>query len=239
MALAAELQDSTKDNNDYFSFSPESLNDKVITTPSLNNKPRHNNTMYTHSVSSINTPSIDEHSIALSTINNNNNRRMSLQKSQVSFGVYSAETDPTPFSEPEIIVPPGPHRHSTSLTVSNNNKKKTQQQQQQQPYNSNRLSRNHTTGHMEATTTGEELTLLSSRQKAFRRLSRRKLPPDTTDDDDRVIMGTRISEGHRNYILMYNMLTGIRIAVGRVSAKPDRPLVQDDFTAAHKLAFDV
>ncbi|KAI8641600.1 hypothetical protein BD408DRAFT_452085 [Parasitella parasitica] len=52
-------------------------------------------------------------------------------------------------------------------------------------------------------------------------------------------MGTRISEGHHNYILMYNMLTGIRIAVGRVSAKIDRPLVEQDFSAAHKLAFDV
>jgi 1-phosphatidylinositol-4-phosphate 5-kinase len=38
---------------------------------------------------------------------------------------------------------------------------------------------------------------------------------------------------------MYNMLTGIRIAVGRVSAKPNRTLNDADFTAAHKLAFDV
>ncbi|KAI9319917.1 hypothetical protein BX666DRAFT_2018084 [Dichotomocladium elegans] len=60
-----------------------------------------------------------------------------------------------------------------------------------------------------------------------------------TDDDDRVLIGTRVAEGHQNYVLMYNMLTGIRIAVGRVSAKLDRELTDDDFWAAHKLAFDV
>lgn len=37
----------------------------------------------------------------------------------------------------------------------------------------------------------------------------------------------------------YDMLTGIRIAVGRVSAKIRRNLTDDDFTAAHKLVFDV
>lgn len=72
---------------------------------------------------------------------------------------------------------------------------------------------------------------LSARRKAFRRMSRL--------DDDRVLIGTRVAEGHQNYVLMYNMLTGIRIAVGRVSAKIDRELVEDDFWAAHKLAFDV
>ena len=78
---------------------------------------------------------------------------------------------------------------------------------------------------------------LSARRKAFRRLSRRR--KDDGDDDDRVLIGTRISEGHQNYVLMYNMLTGIRIAVGRVSAKMGRKLVPEDFSAAHKLAFDV
>jgi hypothetical protein len=38
---------------------------------------------------------------------------------------------------------------------------------------------------------------------------------------------------------MYDMLTGIRIAVGRVSAKIQRDLVSEDFTAAHKLVFDM
>ncbi|KAI9262944.1 hypothetical protein EDC94DRAFT_607877 [Helicostylum pulchrum] len=59
------------------------------------------------------------------------------------------------------------------------------------------------------------------------------------EDDERVMIGTRVSEGHRNYHLMYDMLTGIRIAVGRVSAKIQKELTEDDFKAAHKLVFDV
>ncbi|CAO3679208.1 unnamed protein product [Rhizopus stolonifer] len=51
-------------------------------------------------------------------------------------------------------------------------------------------------------------------------------------------IGTRVAEGHPSFQLMYDMLTGIRIAVGRVSAKISRPLTDDDFLAAHKLAFD-
>ncbi|KAF1797119.1 hypothetical protein FB192DRAFT_1291698 [Mucor lusitanicus] len=62
---------------------------------------------------------------------------------------------------------------------------------------------------------------------------------DYEEDEDRVVIGTRVSEGHRNYQLMYDMLTGIRIAVGRVSAKIRKELVDDDFSAAHKLVFDV
>ncbi|OAD78205.1 hypothetical protein PHYBLDRAFT_97688, partial [Phycomyces blakesleeanus NRRL 1555(-)] len=96
---------------------------------------------------------------------------------------------------------------------------------------------------------------LSARRRAFRRWSRhRSLYADDNEDEeygegtgtgagtgggDRVMMGTRISEGHQNYVLMYNMLTGIRIAVGRVSAKTSRPIEDVDFKAAHKLAFDV
>ncbi|KAI8988366.1 hypothetical protein BDF20DRAFT_904988 [Mycotypha africana] len=87
---------------------------------------------------------------------------------------------------------------------------------------------------------------LSARRKAFQRLSRLAMANkensytnNNNEDDDRVLIGTRISEGHRNYILMYNMLTGIRIAVSRVTAKMDRPLTDEDYVAAHKLAFDV
>ncbi|KAJ3030362.1 UNVERIFIED_CONTAM: Phosphatidylinositol-4-phosphate 5-kinase [Siphonaria sp. JEL0065] len=54
-----------------------------------------------------------------------------------------------------------------------------------------------------------------------------------------VLVGTPIKEGHVNYMLMYDMLTGIRISVGRCAAKPPRELTDEDFTAAHKLAFDV
>ena len=38
---------------------------------------------------------------------------------------------------------------------------------------------------------------------------------------------------------MYDMLTGIRTTVSRCNGKPPRELRQDDFTAAHKVAFDV
>ncbi|KAL5032172.1 hypothetical protein BDV3_000763 [Batrachochytrium dendrobatidis] len=54
-----------------------------------------------------------------------------------------------------------------------------------------------------------------------------------------VLVGTPVKEGHANYMLMYDMLTGIRISVSRCNAKPLRDIVAEDFTAAHKLAFDV
>ncbi|KAI8888845.1 SAICAR synthase-like protein [Backusella circina FSU 941] len=60
-----------------------------------------------------------------------------------------------------------------------------------------------------------------------------------SESESRLKIGTRVSEGHRNYQMMYDMLTGIRIAVGRVCAKMKRELTMDDFTAAHKLVFDV
>ncbi|KAI8376396.1 uncharacterized protein BYT42DRAFT_574453 [Radiomyces spectabilis] len=107
------------------------------------------------------------------------------------------------------------------------------------------LGRHNTTGHAFHASAHKQMRIseefekeLSARRKAFRRLSRRR-PHDNEVDEDRVLIGTRIAEGHQNYVLMYNMLTGIRIAVGRVSAKIDRPLTDEDFTAAHKLAFDV
>ncbi|KAJ3073324.1 Phosphatidylinositol-4-phosphate 5-kinase [Podochytrium sp. JEL0797] len=55
-----------------------------------------------------------------------------------------------------------------------------------------------------------------------------------------VEFGTPIKEGHANYLLMYDMLTGIRVSVSRCHAKPNRVrLEEEDFKAAHKLAFDV
>lgn len=57
--------------------------------------------------------------------------------------------------------------------------------------------------------------------------------------EDGPLVGNLIGEGHVNYVLMYNMLTGIRIAVSRCQAKVRRPLVQEDFTAAHKYSFDM
>jgi hypothetical protein len=172
-------------------------------------------------------------------------RRDSLPRSQLSANVTvnSAETEPTPYSS-DLIPPAGPKRHSTSFNMAPASSFKKSQQSKQKHRNT--LARNHTTGPVLSESMQQQQDVevsedfekeLSARRKAFRRLSRRKTTTD--EDEDRVLMGTLISEGHQNYILMYNMLTGIRIAVGRVSAKPDRPIVDSDFSAAHKLAFDV
>ena len=57
--------------------------------------------------------------------------------------------------------------------------------------------------------------------------------------DDKPLVGNLIGEGHVNYVLMYNMLTGIRIAVSRWQAKIMRELTTEDFSAAHKYSFDM
>ncbi|CAE6418564.1 unnamed protein product [Rhizoctonia solani] len=55
---------------------------------------------------------------------------------------------------------------------------------------------------------------------------------------DKVLVGNLIGEGHTNYVLMYNMLNGIRVSVSRCQAKLKRSLTDEDFTAAHKFSFD-
>ncbi len=40
-------------------------------------------------------------------------------------------------------------------------------------------------------------------------------------------------------MLMYDMLTGIRISVSRCNARPPRQPIEEDFNAAHKIAFDI
>ncbi|KAG0793158.1 hypothetical protein G6F29_005490 [Rhizopus arrhizus] len=82
-----------------------------------------------------------------------------------------------------------------------------------------------------------EITARRAARRASRKMQNQYDEDD--EDDDKVLIGTRVAEGHRNYQLMYDMLTGIRIAVGRVSAKMRKELNDDDFTAAHKLVFDV
>ncbi|KAJ1033928.1 hypothetical protein NDA16_000136 [Ustilago loliicola] len=59
------------------------------------------------------------------------------------------------------------------------------------------------------------------------------------DAEPKVLVGNLIGEGHANYVLMYNMLTGIRIGVSRCQAKMKRPLSDTDFTAKHKFTFDI
>ncbi|EIE75627.1 hypothetical protein RO3G_00331 [Rhizopus delemar RA 99-880] len=179
----------------------------------------------------------------------NNKRKPIIAKQQKS---YSYPIDqPTPISTPVPTPVPTPEDEKEQITLKRHS---TISSVHEEPILShspslNSLARHHTTGHtlksarqlmadkakMELIKRSEEFQKeLNARRKAFKRLS--KLQEDT---DDKVLMGTRISEGHRNYVLMYNMLTGIRIAVSRVTAKIDRELTDEDFMAAHKLAFDV
>ncbi|RKP18354.1 SAICAR synthase-like protein [Rozella allomycis CSF55] len=72
-----------------------------------------------------------------------------------------------------------------------------------------------------------------------KRRSLKKKKDKSDSDSDVVQFGTKIGEDHRNYVLMYDMLTGIRCAVSRCEAKPLRDVTNDDFKAAHKLAFDI
>lgn len=53
-----------------------------------------------------------------------------------------------------------------------------------------------------------------------------------------VFFGTPVREGHHNFLLMYDMLTGIRISVSRSFSKPLGEISPFDFKASHKLAFD-
>lgn len=71
-----------------------------------------------------------------------------------------------------------------------------------------------------------------------KRASRRKRKEEE-EDDDRVIVGKKVEEGHVNWVIAYNMLTGIRFTVSRTNAKMDRELTDADFDAKHKFSFDI
>ena len=71
-----------------------------------------------------------------------------------------------------------------------------------------------------------------------KRVSRRVGRQDT-EDEDKVLVGTKVEEGHVNFVTAYNMLTGIRFTVSRTNAKLDRDLTDADFKAAHKFSFDI
>lgn len=57
-------------------------------------------------------------------------------------------------------------------------------------------------------------------------------------EDETVLIGNKISEGHQNFVMAYNMLTGIRVAVSRCSGVM-RKLNDADFKATKKLSFDM
>lgn len=70
-----------------------------------------------------------------------------------------------------------------------------------------------------------------------KRASKRRRRED--DDDDRVMVGTKVDQGHVNWVTAYNMLTGIRFTVSRTNAKIDRELTEADFVTRQKFSFDV
>lgn len=57
-------------------------------------------------------------------------------------------------------------------------------------------------------------------------------------EDDAVYVGNKIMEGHHNFVMAYNMLTGIRVAVSRCSGVMKR-LDDADFKATKKLTFNM
>lgn len=70
-----------------------------------------------------------------------------------------------------------------------------------------------------------------------KRASKRKRKEE--EDDDRVVVGTKVDQGHVNWVTAYNMLTGIRFTVSRTNAKINRDLTDADFVARHKFSFDI
>lgn len=100
-----------------------------------------------------------------------------------------------------------------------------------------RLTRSvHSDIHLDEVQQDEDATRWADviRQK---RASRRRRKED--EDDDRVVVGTKVDQHHVNWVMAYNMLTGIRFTVSRTNAKLDRELTEADFQARHKFSFDM
>lgn len=57
-------------------------------------------------------------------------------------------------------------------------------------------------------------------------------------EDEKVLVGNKISEGHENFVMAYNMLTGIRVAVSRCSGIMKK-LCDEDFKTTKKLTFNM
>ena len=100
-----------------------------------------------------------------------------------------------------------------------------------------------TPGHITLAVDDGELSeeLVSDMQQQAEQIRRERLSKRVKQAEEvpRVLVGNLIGEDHVNYVLMYNMLTGIRIAVSRTQAKMKRPLIDDDFSACHKYSFDM
>jgi 1-phosphatidylinositol-4-phosphate 5-kinase len=80
------------------------------------------------------------------------------------------------------------------------------------------------TGYDDINADGELASEIQQQQEQImrERLSKRAIAQQEAEaaltrakaDPERPLVGNWIKEGHENYVLMYNMLTGIRIAVG-------------------------
>lgn len=81
--------------------------------------------------------------------------------------------------------------------------------------------------------TTSEISRMRNSVVAQKSLRKRK---NTLDDD--VLFGNKISEGHENFVLAYNMLTGIRVAVSRCSGIMKK-LNANDFRKTKKLSFNI
>ena len=86
----------------------------------------------------------------------------------------------------------------------------------------------------------QEAENLKAEQQEGHKLTRTtSLVRALSNREEKPLVGSLIGEGHANYVLMFNMLTGIRVAVSRCQAKIRRPLTEEDFKAAHKYSFDL
>ncbi|KAK0549738.1 Phosphatidylinositol-4-phosphate 5-kinase [Tilletia horrida] len=94
--------------------------------------------------------------------------------------------------------------------------------------------------HSHANSGGHAANALLTRAKTFRREPEEgRAERGDSKDEPTVLVGNLIGEDHVNYVLMYNMLTGIRIGVSRCEAKIKRPLTDADYRAKHKFTFDI
>ena len=75
--------------------------------------------------------------------------------------------------------------------------------------------------------------------EAYRQKRASKRRRKEEEDDDRVVVGTKVDETHANWVMAYNMLTGIRVSVSRTNAKLDRELNDADFEVKQKSTFDM
>ncbi|CAH7681028.1 hypothetical protein BY996DRAFT_4577700 [Phakopsora pachyrhizi] len=87
--------------------------------------------------------------------------------------------------------------------------------------------------------TSQHLNQSGATESSKNTKGKKRISGQGSDHHPGVLIGNLIGEGHANYVLMYNMLTGIRIGVSRCQAKLKRPLTDADYTARHKFSFDI